>query len=150
VENRNLVFEHRFPAAKPERFHQFAAELVALKPDVIVAVTPLAATAMQKATESIPIVFAFVGDAVALGLVKSIARPGGNLTGLTILSPELYAKRAELLLEILPGTRRIGVAYHPAHPMAPVHLRELEEAAKHFGLTLRARAILNAGEIETA
>jgi len=109
VEGRNVVIEYRDAEGKFERLPALAAELVALKVDVIVAVsTPQGLAAMQ-ATKAIPIVFAAVADAVTSGLVTSLARPGGNLTGLSFLGPELIGKRLEQLKQVVPGVSRVSV-----------------------------------------
>src|SRR5262249_44761403 len=114
VEGRNLVIEFRDAAGKPERFPDLAAELVALKVDVIVTTGgTLAAQAAKKATTVIPIVFAAVGDPVAEGLVTSLARPGGNLTGLSAVFTELVSKWLELLKQAVPGVRRVAVLLKP-------------------------------------
>jgi putative ABC transport system substrate-binding protein len=114
VEGRNVVIEYRDAEGKPERIPALAAELVALKVDVIVTGggTLAALTAMQ-ATKTIPIVFAGVGDPVGSGLVTSLARPGGNVTGLSNLGPELVGKRLELLKQAVPGVSRVAVLWRP-------------------------------------
>jgi ABC-type uncharacterized transport system substrate-binding protein len=113
VEGRNLVIESRGAEGKFERFPALAAELVALKVDVIVASGTLAALAAKRATTSIPIVFPTLGDPVTDGLVASFARPGGNVTGLSNLSPELVGKCLELLKQAVPGISRVAVLWQP-------------------------------------
>ena len=114
VEGRNLVIEYRGAEGKPERFPALAAELVALKVDVIVtAGGTLAALAAKQATRTLPIVFAAAADPVESGLVTSLARPGGNVTGLSIVSPELVGKSLELLKEVVPGVSRVAVLWQP-------------------------------------
>jgi ABC-type uncharacterized transport system substrate-binding protein len=113
VEGRNLVIEYRDAEGKFERFPALAAELVALKVDVIVAPGTLAALAAKQATRSIPIVFPTVGDPVTDGLVTSLARPGGNVTGLSNLSPELVGKCLELLKQAVPGVSRVAILWQP-------------------------------------
>ncbi len=113
VEGRNLVIEYRDAEGKFERLPALAAELVALKVDVIVASGTLAALAAKHATRSIPIVFPTVGDPVTDGLVTSLARPGGNVTGLSNLSPELVGKCLELLKQAIPGVSRVAVLWQP-------------------------------------
>jgi len=114
VEGRNVVIEYRDAEGKPERLPALAAELVALKVDVIVApASTLAALTAMQATKTIPIVFAGVGDPVTSGLVTSLARPGGNVTGLTGLGPELVGKRLELLTQAVPGVSRVAVLSRP-------------------------------------
>jgi putative ABC transport system substrate-binding protein len=113
VEGRNVVIEYRDAEGKFERLPALAAELVALKVDVILAVSTLAALAAKQATKTIPIVFGAAGDPVASGLVTSLARPGGNVTGLSILTPELVGKCLEQLTQAVPGVRRVAVLWHP-------------------------------------
>lgn len=105
VEGRNLLIEYRDAEGKPERFPALAAELVAMKVDVIVATAGiLGALAAKQATATIPIVFPAVGDPVAEGLVNSLSRPGGNVTGLAVLPPDLVGKSLELLMQLVPGS----------------------------------------------
>ena len=111
LEGRNAALEIRFAEGKPERLPDLAAELVRLKVDVIVTQSGTAALAAKKATQTIPIVMASSGDAVRQGLVASLARPGGNVTGLTMISPELSRKRLEILREMLPRLSRVGVLW---------------------------------------
>ena len=113
VEGRDLVIEYRFAEGKLERFPAVATELVALKVDVIVAVNVLAALAAKRVTKTIPILFASVSDPIESGLVTSLARPGGNATGVSNISSELVAKGLELLKEALPGKSRIAVLWQP-------------------------------------
>jgi putative tryptophan/tyrosine transport system substrate-binding protein len=114
VEGRNLVIEYRGAEGKPERFPALAAELVALKVDVIVTVGgTLAALAAKQATRTLPIVFAAAADPVESGLVTSLARPGGNVTGLSILAPELVGKCLEQLKQAVPGVSRVAVLWQP-------------------------------------
>ncbi len=113
VEGSNLVFEYRSAEGKVERLPALAAELVALKVDVIVAPTTPAALAAKQATRTLPIVFAAAADPVGSGLVATLARPGGNVTGLTNLSAELGGKRLELLKQVVPGVSRVAILYQP-------------------------------------
>jgi putative ABC transport system substrate-binding protein len=113
VEGRNVVIEYRDAEGKFERLPALAAELVALKVDVIVAANNLAALAAKQATRTLPIVFAAVGDPVTSGLVTSLARPGGNVTGLSMLAQELVGKRLELLTQAVPGVSRVAVLWQP-------------------------------------
>jgi len=113
VEGRNVVIEIRDAEGKPERLPALAAELVALKVDVIVAPNTPQALAAKQATRTLPIVFSFVADPVASGLVTSLARPGGNVTGLSSLTPELVGKRLELLTQAVPGVSRVAVLWQP-------------------------------------
>jgi len=117
IEGRNLVLHSRFADGKLDRFPSLVKELVELSPDVLFVVTTLATRAAQAATATIPIVFIGVGDPVGLGLVPSLARPGGNITGITNIAVELTGKRLELLKEIVPAASRIAVlASEPGCP----------------------------------
>src|SRR5687767_5587369 len=111
AEGRNLLVEHRNAEGRSERFPKLAAELVALKVELIVAGTDLAALAARKHTDSIPIVFVAAGDPVGIGLVKSLARPGGNVTGFASFTDVVISKQLELLAEIVPDLKRVGVIY---------------------------------------
>jgi ABC-type uncharacterized transport system substrate-binding protein len=113
VEGRNLVIEYRDAEGKFERLPALAAELVALKVDVIVAPTTVGALAAKQATKTIPIVFAAAGDPVGSGLITSLARPGGNVTGLSRLAPELVDKCLELLTQAVPGVNRVAALWQP-------------------------------------
>src|SRR5213595_2221995 len=113
VEGRNLVIEYRDAEGKVERLPALAAELVALKVDVIVASGTLAALAAKQATKTVPIVFSPAGDPVGSGLVASLAQPGGNVTGLSAFAPELVGKRLELLKQTIPGVSRVAVLWQP-------------------------------------
>ena len=113
VEGRNVVLEYRDADGKLERLPTLVAELIALKVDVIVAPNTVGVLAAKQATKTIPIVFAVAADPVASGLVTSLARPGGNVTGLSILAPELVGKRLELLIQVVPGVSRVAVLWQP-------------------------------------
>src|SRR5215510_573554 len=111
VEGRNVILEIRYADGRSDRLGGLAAELIRLSPDVIVVQSGIASLAVRNKTKTIPIVMASSGDAVRQGLVKSLARPGGNVTGLTLLSPELSQKRLEVLREMLPTLSRVGVLW---------------------------------------
>src|SRR5262245_40624927 len=111
VEGKNILVEYRYIEGKPERVPEIVAELVQVKPDVLVLLSLGAVRAAKQATRAIPIVTVLPDDLVALGMVDSLARPGGNITGLTRLSRELSGKRLELLTEAIPGISRVGVLY---------------------------------------
>jgi ABC-type uncharacterized transport system substrate-binding protein len=145
VEGKNIVFEYRYAEGKLDRLLDLATELVALKVDVIVTASPPAVRAAKKATSTIPIVFAAVGDPVATGLVKSLARPGQNITGLSILGPELDGKRLELLKEAVPKTSRVAILFGPESPR-----KELEIAAQALGIQLISLPVRELGDFEPA
>src|SRR3954447_20692737 len=136
VEGQNVSIERRFAAGQANRLPALAAELVAMNVDVILAAATPAAPAAQKATNSIAIVMADPGDAVQLGLIRSVARPGANITGVTSLAPELATKRMALLKEAFPKIARVGVLWNSAIPPAEVALKELRAAAPMLQLDL--------------
>jgi putative ABC transport system substrate-binding protein len=140
VEGRNVVIEYRSAEGKPERLPALAAELVALKVDVIVAPGTPQALAARQATRTLPIVFATAADPVGSGLVTSLARPGGNVTGLSILAPELVGKRLELLTQAVPGVSRVAVLWQPGGHDERTDkdiLKEAEVAARALGVRLQ-------------
>jgi putative tryptophan/tyrosine transport system substrate-binding protein len=140
VEGRNLAVERRDGEWRSDRLPELAAELVALKVDVIVAWSTTAALAAKQSTNTIPIIAAVMADPIADELVTNLARPGGNITGTTFLGPELVAKRLQLLGEVVPGLSRVAALWHPhaygERTMAGV-LREIEGAARSLGMQLQ-------------
>src|SRR3990167_1823031 len=129
VEGQNILIEYRWAEGKYERFPALIAELIALKIEVTSPAGPPAALAVKKATTSIPFVMVAVGDPVGTGLVASLARPGGNITGLTSISPELEGKRLELLREIIPGLSHVAVLWNPKNAFHAIENKEVESAA---------------------
>jgi putative tryptophan/tyrosine transport system substrate-binding protein len=151
VEGKNIVIEYRYAELKPDRLLALAAELVRLKVDVIVTSAAGMTRAAKNATNTIPIVFKQDGDPVANGFVASLARPGGNITGLSNLSPEISGKQLELLKEIIPKLSRVAVLGTSAtNPSNAQQLREIELAAGAFKVKLQYLAVLNPQDIETA
>jgi ABC-type uncharacterized transport system substrate-binding protein len=136
-EGQNINIERRFAAGQADRLPALAAELVALDVEVILAAATPAAIAARNATGKIAIVMADPGDAVQLGLVRSLARPGTNITGVTSLAPDLATKRLALLKEAFPKTTRVAVLWNSAIPPAEVALKELRTAAPALGLELQ-------------
>ena len=130
VEGQNVAIEYRWAEGHPDRLPTLAADLVAHNVDVIVVTGDLVAFAVKRATATIPIVFFSGGDPVATGLVASLARPGGNLTGVGIMVVELMAKRFELISEFVPHTRVIGLLLNRNDPNAERFIREVQEAAR--------------------
>ena len=135
VEGRNIVIEYR-PSDPADRLPRFAAELVALKADVIVAGGSLAVRAAQQATRKIPIVMTGSSDPVGTGFVASLARPGGNITGLSLQSPDLSGKRLQLLREIVKDLSRLAILLNPDDPPVVFSLRETQEAARASGMEI--------------
>jgi len=151
VEGKNVIIEYRFTGER-EQIPKLAAELVRLKVDIIVAPGTPVAQAAKAATGTIPIVFAGVADPVGTGLVASLARPGGNITGLTPISAELSAKRLELLKEIVPRASRIAVLSTPDYPV-PVKtetLKEMEAAARVLGVQLQLLEVQGPNDFDSA
>jgi ABC-type uncharacterized transport system substrate-binding protein len=151
VEGQNIAIEYRYTGGKSNRLPEFAAELVRLKVDIIlVAVGPIPIEAAKNATKTIPIVM--VGspsDPVEAGLIESLARPGGNVTGLTNLTRELSGKRLELLKEAVPKVARVAVFYDPAAPGSALQVKEvLLVAARALGLTLQAWEVRSAEDFD--
>ena len=150
VEGQTIAIEYRFGEGRPERLPGLAAELVGLKVDLIVTGAPPAPEAAKQATSTIPIVVAVTGDLVAEGLVASIARPGGNITGLAAMSPELVGKQLELLKEIAPEVSRVAILQNPNNHAHPSVLHQAEGAARALGVQLHILPARTAPEIEAA
>jgi putative ABC transport system substrate-binding protein len=150
VEGQNLTVEYRWTEGTPERLPDLAAELARLKVDLIVAVTVPAIRAAQRVTTTIPIVMVLSSDPVRLGLVASLARPGGTTTGLASLIPELGAKRLQLLKEAAPRASRFAVLWNPTNPALQIEGTDMQAAARTLGLTLRSFEVREAGELESA
>ena len=150
VEGKNIVIEYRSAEGKFDRLPALAAELVRLKVDIIVTGGGATTRAGKEATTTIPIVMTQDGDPVANGFVASLARPGGNITGLATLAPELSGKRLELLKEIVPRLSRVAVLGNSAQPGNAQTLREVELAAKAFGVQLQYLDVLGPKDIATA
>ncbi len=150
VEGKNLVFERRYAANQLERLPALAAELVDLKVDVIVATGTVAPLAAKKVTTTIPVVIWSTGDPVGSGIASSLARPGGNTTGLTIDSPELAAKRLQLLKEIVPGLTRVAVIWNAANPYAAVVFKETQQAARLLAIQIESIEVRSPLDFDSA
>ncbi|MBI4593236.1 MAG: ABC transporter substrate-binding protein [Candidatus Rokubacteria bacterium] len=150
VEGKNIVLESRRSEGRSERWADLAAELVRLKVDVIVIVGTPAALAAKRATTTIPIVMAVVGDPLSTGLVASLARPGGNVTGLTQLGAGLATKRLGLLKEVLPDMSRVAFLWNPANPDQQSHFNEVQAGARALGVTLQSVGVRSREELERA
>jgi len=139
TEGKNIAFEYRWADGKPERLPELAAELVAIKVDIIVANGVQEALAAKNATKTIPILMVGIGmDPVEAGLVESLARPGGNITGLTLLGVETGGKRLELFKEAIPKVKRVAILYDPANPGNLLEVKEvLPQVARQLALTLQ-------------
>jgi putative tryptophan/tyrosine transport system substrate-binding protein len=150
TEGENIVIEYRYAEGKLDRLPAFAADLVRLKVDVIVAGSPQATRSAKQATSTIPIVMAFDDDPVGSGFVASLARPGGNITGLSTLFPEMSGKQLELLKEIVPRLSRVAILGSSTHPGTAQSLKEMELAARAFKVQLQYLNVLDPKDIETA
>lgn len=136
VDGKNISIEYRYAEGRGDRLPELAAELVRLNVDIIVTTVSPDAVAARNATRAIPIVMASAGDPVALGLVENLARPGGNITGLSQISPELAGKRLELLREIVPKLSRVAVLWNPQSKISEIDWKETQLAARALGLQL--------------
>jgi putative ABC transport system substrate-binding protein len=150
VEGKNLVIEHRWAEGNVDRIPRLAAELVHAKPEVIVSGSLTAHRAVKATTSTIPIVMASGSDPVAAGLVASLARPGGNITGLTNYVGDAHPKLLELIHAALPKVARIAVLISPRNPMGKARRTELEHAAKALGITPEIFEVADADDITTA
>ena len=150
VEGQNVTVELRSAQDRLERLPELAAELVALKVDVIYATVTPAADAAKKATRTIPIVFGASDDPVAHGLVASLARPGGNVTGLSLAAPDVSGKRLELLKEVVPGAAPVAVLWNAANPIIARQLRETQAAAEMLRTKLHIVAVRGPDDFEAA
>ena len=138
VEGKNIVIEYRWAEGRYDRFPALVAEMVHLKVDVIVTAGTPSALAAKDGTKTIPIIMAAIGDPIAAGLVRSLARPGGNITGSASMSLEIDGKRLELLKELVPGVSRIAALWNPTNPNNVARIKQAEAAAKTLRLTLES------------
>jgi putative ABC transport system substrate-binding protein len=150
VDGRNLTIEYRWAEGRSERFAEFAAEFVRLKVDVILTHNTPPVIAAKQATSVIPIVFATAADPVDTGLVASLARPGGNVTGLSSQTTDLASKRIELLREVVPGLRQLTFLSQPDNPYVVFDMRQAEAAARRLGLETASLEIRRAEDIAPA
>ena len=151
VEGQNVVIERRYANGRPDRLRRLVAELVERQVDVIVALSSTAALAAKRATTTVPVVFALANDPVGVGLVSSLARPGGNVTGLTPMNAQLNAKRLELFKEAVPGVSRVGVLSVPDYPALAQQgmVREMETAGQRLHLDVRVFEVGHRDELRT-
>jgi putative ABC transport system substrate-binding protein len=150
VEGQNIVIEYRYAEGKLDRLPALVAELARLKVDVIVVQGTEPALAAKQYTSTIPIVMAHVGDPVGRGIIASLARPGGNITGLTSASPDLSGKRLELLKETVPGLSRVGVLWNPASQGATANFKETEASARTLGMNVQSLEVRSSNDVESA
>ena len=152
VEGKNIRIDYRFAAGDPTLYKTYASELVGLAPDAILASTPLAVTALRDQTRTIPIVFVLVADPVGLGVVQSLARPGGNITGFSSYDAPIMGKWLQLLKEIAPRLTRVSVIFNAetASSYAQLSNRGIEAAAPSFGMTVTLAPVYDDAGIEEA
>jgi putative tryptophan/tyrosine transport system substrate-binding protein len=150
VEGKNMTLEYRYAEGRIDRFSALADELVDLKVDVLVASSTSAAIAAMNATRTIPIVFTSVGDPVAAGLVDSLARPGGNITGVTSIDSVLAGKRLELLKETIPKLSRVAMLWNPQDRGSTQQWKESQLAARELGLQLNSMEVSSSDKFESA
>ena len=150
VEGKNIIIEYRVSKGEFDRFHALAAELVRLKVDVIVTQGTPAAAAAKNATSTIPIIMSGGTDPVATGLVQSLARPGGNITGVTIMNEELAGKRLELLKETSPKVSRLGVLWNSTNPGTAVVFKQTQAAAQELSLSLQSLEVKTVNDLQGA
>ncbi|MGA9949403.1 MAG: ABC transporter substrate-binding protein [Xanthobacteraceae bacterium] len=149
-EGHNIAYEYRWAEGKPQRLTELAKELVDLKVDVITALSTPAAIAAQKATQTIPIVFTGVGDPVGSGVVSSLSRPDGNITGISILATELTGKRLEILEEIVPDASPVAMFWNDTNPGMVLRAHEAQNDADKMGLNLQSLGVHDLISFDTA
>src|SRR3989454_7793181 len=150
VEGKSIALEERSSQGRNERFSDLASELVRLNVNIIVTWGTPATLAAKQATTTIPIVMASAGDPVRSGLVSSLAHPGGNVTGLTVLGPGLAAKRLELLREAVPNMSRVAFLWNPANPDQKFSFKEVQAGAQGLGVKLQSVEARSGEELERA
>jgi putative tryptophan/tyrosine transport system substrate-binding protein len=148
VDGRNVRIEYRFGEGNATRMPQLAKELLELRPDAVLAATFSAATAMRQQTLSIPIVFVMVADAVSAGFVTNLARPEGNITGITNFEFSIGGKWLQVIKECAPAVSSVAVIFDPANPTWAPYLRTVEAAAPTFGMQLTPAGVTNAADID--
>ena len=150
VEGQNIAIEYRWAEERTERLADLASELVSLKVDVIVAATTPAIQPMKQATRTIPIVMAVAADPVATGFVANIARPGGNITGLSMMAPGLLGKQMQLLKEVVPKISRVALLWNPANVSNTPQLPHVQDAARALAVRLQPLEARGPGDIDSA
>jgi len=150
IENQTVAIEYRWAEGREERFAEIVAEFIRLKVNVILTYATPSSLAAKKATAVIPIVFAAAGDPVGTGLVASLARPGGNITGLSIQQTDLASKRLELLREVLPGLRKVAILVNIGSPNSVLEMGEAQAAARTLGLAVVTSEVQRADDITPA
>jgi putative ABC transport system substrate-binding protein len=150
VEGRNIVIEHYYAEGSTEKLDQLAAEVVRSHVDVIFAISPPGATAARKATDSIPIVFMSISNPVGMGLIESMGRPGGNITGVANMPTDLNIKRLEMLKDVMPGLRRVAIITRSGNPNHQVNVAGQVAAARKFGMQPYVYSIAGPADFDSA
>ena len=150
IEGKNLVVERRYAENRPERLPELAAELVRLNVEVIVAAGTLGPLAAKQATSTIPIVMTASGDPLGSGLVASLARPGGNVTGMSLMAPDLGGKRLELLKELLPQLARVAVLWNADNPYPAIVFKETQAAGRTLGIEVQSLEVRGPDDFDGA
>ena len=149
IDGQTIRIESRWAAARPERLDEIAAEFARLKVDLIVTSSTNDSVVMKRVAPQIPMVFAVSGDPVGFGLVANLARPGGNVTGLSIQSPDSAGKRIQLLREIVPGLHRLAILANPGSPQAMLEVSEVQAAARTFGLDVATSEMRQTADVNS-
>ena len=149
IEGQTITIESRWAAGRPERLDEIAAEFVRLKVDLIVTSSTNDSIVMKQVAPQIPMVFAVSGDPVGFGLVASLARPGGNVTGLSIQTTDSAGKRLQLLREIVPGLHRLAILANPGSPQAMLEVSEVQAAARTFGLDVATSEMRQTADVNS-
>jgi putative tryptophan/tyrosine transport system substrate-binding protein len=150
IEGKNIIVEERFADDQLDRLPELAVELVRLNVDVIIAAGTLAPLAAKRATATIPIVLANAGDPVGSGLVASLAQPGGNITGISMMAPDLGGKRLEMVKEILPDVSRVAVLWNALNPYSALVFRETEVAAQRLSIHIESLEVRGPQDLDVA
>src|SRR5262249_40237037 len=150
IEGKNVTFESRYAENRVERLPELAAELVRLNVDLIMAGGTLGPLAAKRATTTIPIVMLSAGDPLGSGLVDSLARPGGNVTGMSLMVPDLGGKRLELLRELLPRLSRVAVLWNAANPYPAIVFKETQTAGRTLGVEVQSLEVRGPGDLDGA
>jgi putative ABC transport system substrate-binding protein len=150
VDGKNVIFAHRYAENRLERLPELAADLVRLKVDVIAAGGTLAPLAAKQATTVIPIVLTAAGDPLGSGLVASLARPGGNVTGMSLMAPDLGGKRLELLKEVLPRLSRVAVLWNAANPYSALVFKATQAAGQTLGVEVQSLEVRGPDDLDAA
>ena len=150
IEGKNVIFERRYADNRLDLLPELAAGLVRLNVDVIMAPGTLAPLALKRATATIPIVMTAAGDPLGSGLVASLARPGGNITGMSLMAPDLGGKRLELLIELLPQLSRVGILWNATNPYSALVFKETKSAAQVLRIELQSVEVRNPDDFDSA